>query len=142
MSSHNSSRRDNSDDEGSDELINDNCDAESSEDEKELQWTTDTGLYEAVNRCDAAGVQEALRNGANVNGHSGDDYATALTLACKAGYDEIVRILLNAGANVWLTSRSHSVMENAILGGHLSTAEILLNHEQLRGDFFAGCDIL
>ena len=48
---------------------------------------------------DAAALQQALRNGANVNHKRGIFDVTPLTIACERGYDEIVRILLEAGAD-------------------------------------------
>ena len=58
--------------------------------------TKDKGLLEAINRFDVPGVQQALRNGANVNSYTyvydKDEYTTPILEACELGYYEIVRI--------------------------------------------------
>ena len=99
MSSNNSSESMN-DDEGSDELSrNDEYSSEEEEEKEELWEEADSVLFQAVARNDAATVRQALRNGANVNCYMDDFCRTPLMKACKRGYDEIVRILLDAGAD-------------------------------------------
>ena len=88
------------------------------------QADLDHDLFTAVKRNDSAGVRRALRNGANVNCCSGAFFATPLMNACAQGYDEIVRILLEAGAD------ARSAIHQACARGHLSTVEILVNHDE------------
>ena len=57
------------------------------------------------------------------------DADTPLTLACRKGYDNIVRILLDSGANPWMMSSEHSSVEAAIESGQVSTIELLLNRD-------------
>jgi ankyrin repeat protein len=103
----------------------------SEEQEEESQWTKDDYLMEAVYLHDTAGVQQALRNGANVNGSTMSRYgSTPLMKACHEGYDDIVRILLDEGANAWSKSGlGNSALFDAIEKGHLSIVEMLLNHD-------------
>ena len=97
---------------------------------EELQRTKDHNLLYAVTRFDVAGVQQALRQGANVNCINEGLPSTHLMRACVNGYDDIVRILLNAGADArWISAGGSSAIHAAILGGHLSTVEMLLNHD-------------
>ena len=86
-------------------------------------------LFSAVCRNDVASVQQALRNGADVNYKNGLlNNATPLMQACEQGYAEIVQILLDAGAD-WVSDiRKFSPMYNAIREGHLSAVETLVNH--------------
>ena len=123
MSSNNSSYSSN--DEGSDEFYE-----ESSEDERQLA-EIDRNLFTAVTRNDAAGVQNALRNGANVNCVTNVFDETPLLEACRKGYDHIVRILLDAGANArWRNDEDcWSVIGKACVNGQLSIVEMLLNHD-------------
>jgi ankyrin repeat protein len=56
---------------------------------------------------------------------------TPLANACDRGYDGIVRILLDAGANAWWKNEwGYSAIFIAIAGGHLSIVEMLLNHDK------------
>ena len=86
-------------------------------------------LFEAIARNDAAEVQRVLRNGTNVHCYNDCDADTPLTLACRKGYDNIVRILLDSGANPWMMSSDHSSVEAAIDSGQVSNIEWLLNHD-------------
>ena len=93
---------------------------------------------------DAKAVQRAIRNGADVNAvhRGGTKPLTPLYVACEFGYDEIVRILLVAGADPrWKRGRDgayprwkrgpddRSPAEIACYNGHLSIIEILINHD-------------
>ena len=117
------------------DLSNDDDDDDDLLDDEEEEWEplseADLALYEYVRQNDAAFVRQVLRNGANVNCGSDGDYVTSpLEEACHKGYDEIVRILLDAGANVWWSHcHGRSATSAAIEGGHLSTLEMLLNHD-------------
>ena len=92
-------------------------------------------LWDAVECGDAAAVQQALRNGADVNciiRKNFHAFRTCLPLyeACKQGNDEIVRILLDAGADAhWNHDGGWSAMWEACRWGHSSTVEILIHHD-------------
>ena len=130
--SSNSSSQSSNDEEGDD--LSNYYDEELSEEEEEDEWEpfseTDRELIEAiVTSNDATTVQHALQNGANVNCHSREFFATPLMLACRHGYDSIVRILLEAGADARSNNRAGwSVIHHAISRGHMSIVEMLLNH--------------
>ena len=112
-----------------DEESHDDSSEEEGEEEEPLT-EADLDLLDAVSRNDTAGVQHALRNGANVNSVCETYYRTPLMEACRHGYDDIVRILLDAGADArWSINRYNSVMFAAISYGHLTIVEILLNHD-------------
>ena len=60
-------------------------------------------LFNASNRGDLAGVEAALRNGANVDARSREwvlCHETCLHAASQAGHLAIVRVLLDAGADI------------------------------------------
>ena len=114
-------------DEESDNLTNEERD---SSEEKEVELSeVDRDLLEAMESQDTAGVQQALGNGANVNSlHIG---WTILMCACHRGYNEIARILLDAGADPWWKDRhGRPAMIPAVVEGHLSIVEMLLNHDK------------
>ena len=105
--------------EGSDELSNN--DEYSSEEEEIEEWKSLSDaqftLFEAVTRNDAAALRQALRNGADVNCSSNAYYDrfTPLSSACYHGRDNIVYILLDAGADPWQkTASGGSVISYAV----------------------------
>ena len=115
--SSNFSNKDDDDEEESDEISNaedENVVEEEEESEEELS-EADRDLLTAIERKESANVRKALRNGANVNCSSDEDYVTSpLMTACEGGYDKIVRILLDAGADVrWRYHDNQSAIENA-----------------------------
>ena len=118
----------------SDELSSSNDEYSSEEEEEEVDEDEklpeiDIALWDAVDRNYAAMVQQALRTGANVNCTSRG--TTPLMCACYQGFDEIVRILLNAGANPWRRNfMGSSAMFSAVEQGHLSTIEALIDHDK------------
>ena len=94
-------------------------------------------LLVAIQHSDGAAVQKAIQFGANVNCVLDFDYGehdatvTPLMVACQNGYTDIVRILLDAGANArWRNRMGRSAMYNACLASHLPTIEMLLNHDK------------
>ena len=112
-----------------------------SEEEEEIP-KADLDLLEAVTRNDATAVQQAFRNGANGNSYSDAYSATPLMEACRLGYDEIVQIILDAGADGWCwDSKNRSTMEEACANGHLSTVEILLSHNKYLLEIEGSCDM-
>ena len=115
--------------EGGDERSNEDDDSSRDDDSSEVKENvSDRDLFYAVLRNDVTAVQRALRNGANELKCNRDGrHATPLTEACCLGYDEIVRMLLDAGAE---DSLVRSAMQFAVIRGHLSIVEMLLHHDQ------------
>jgi ankyrin repeat protein len=76
----------------------------------------------AIENNDSEAVQQALRDGANLNFYGcygGDD--TPLLLACEEGHSPIVRILLDAGADTKCTDeRGRTAVHHACEAGHLT----------------------
>ena len=105
----------------------------------------DKDLLAGIDECNVAAVERALQNGADGNRcyrrGGGDDathVATFLWLACVSGYedddrpkaDEIVRILLKAGANArWKDRDGCSAIYYACTTANRSIVERLLNHD-------------
>ena len=102
----------------------------------------DIDLLNGVKRNDVASVQQAIQNGADLNcvrnfvddeteaGDHSTSISCPLMVACELGYDEIVRILLDAGANTrWNETVGSLAIEKACRAGHLSIVETLLNHD-------------
>ena len=119
------SMNNNNDDAESDEKFEKAVEEELEESLAEIDWD----LVAAVKRNNASGIQHALRNGANVNRTRYGE--TPLYKACTLGYDPIVRILLDAGADPWWTNRfGWNAMFAAVEGEHLSTIERLLRHDE------------
>ena len=90
-------------------------------------------LWKAIDRGDAEGVQQAIRNGADVNfvGERNDCPTTPLSWACYIRFTEIVLILLDAGANArWKDSCGRSPIDRACSKGHLTIVEMLINHDK------------
>ena len=103
---------------------------------EELEQTVDDILLDAVCRGDTAGVQEAIRNGADVN----DTFPPPpLITACSQGFPDVVRILLDAGADPrWQNRHGYSTFLSACSAGNVAIVEMLLNHDkgaQEIGDF-------
>ena len=96
-----------------------------------LNWN----LLVAAANGDAAAVQAAVSDGANVNcveryAHAGISRVTPLMKACQGGYDDIIRILLDAGADArWKDFWGLSAISDACSRGRLSTAQLLINHD-------------
>ena len=103
---------------------------------KERELTPEeTILFDALQRGDAASVQSALENDANVNSRFTNDHnvdTTPLMMACQRGFDDSVRLLLDAGADARWRARFHgwSALHVACWEGHLSTVELLVNHDK------------
>ena len=86
-------------------------------------------LFESIRRGDAHGVQQAIKCGADVNS-VGRNNDAPLKYACQYGTIEIVRILLDAGANArWRNIIGQSAMLAACYVAHLPTIEMLHNHD-------------
>ena len=87
----------------------------------------DRNLLDAVKQNDVGAVQQVIGNGANVNQYSTE---TPLIIACQRGYADILRILLDEGANArWKDYEGRSAICLACREGQLSIVEMLLNHD-------------
>ena len=56
---------------------------------------------------------------------------TPLIWAARQGHEEIVRILLDAGADITLESEYRTVVQAAIEGGSMGCLQALLDHEDI-----------
>ena len=89
------------------------------------RWTDK--LLKAIEWNDVAGVQQALRKGADVNGDYHD--RNPLAEACFVGNERIVGILLDAGADVrGKDSFGESALMKACSEGHTAIVEMLIHH--------------
>jgi len=89
-------------------------------------------LWEAVRHNQGDVVQMLLDNGVNVNAApypSCRIYGCALGIAASQGYERMVRLLLDCGADVNLEVTPHGhPIEGAARGGHEEVVELLLEH--------------
>ena len=96
-----------------------------------LTWVSaaiDAPIADAAMRQDADAVRSLLTAGADVNAPQGDGM-TGLHWAARHGATEIVRFLLNAGADHGATTRlgDHTALHVASRAGQASTVLALLN---------------
>ena len=69
-----------------------------------------------------------LEFGAGINTHSNEFKESALTLACYKGHLEMVRFLLEAGADQeHKTDEMHTALMEASMDGHVEVARLLLD---------------
>lgn len=72
--------------------------------------------------------QILLRHGAGINTHSNEFKESALTLACYKGHLDMVRFLLEAGADQeHKTDEMHTALMEASMDGHVEVARLLLD---------------
>jgi ankyrin repeat protein len=91
--------------------------------------TINDQLLKAASAGDLAGVSQALERGANVNAK--DEYNnSSLNLAALWGYAEVVKRLLEAGADIENRGSGGGLtpLANAASRGHSAVAQILLDH--------------
>ncbi|XP_061442853.1 ankyrin repeat and KH domain-containing protein 1 isoform X2 [Rhineura floridana] len=87
-----------------------------------------TPLMEAASagHVEVAGV--LLEYGAGINTHSNEFKESALTLACYKGHLDMVRFLLEAGADQeHKTDEMHTALMEACMDGHVEVARLLLD---------------
>ncbi len=88
-----------------------------------------SNLLDAAREGDIPGIQEALKNGANL-AEKNNDGDTALLLAARYGHLKTVQWLLGNGASLAeKNNNGYTAMLLAALGGKLKTVQWLLDHE-------------
>jgi uncharacterized protein len=96
-------------------------------------------IIEAARRGDLTAVQDFILNGSDVNSVNkvprGRD-ETALGVASRGGYTEIVSYLLKNGADVTCPCYNfNTALAEAAEGGHIDVARILIEHGVLANEF-------
>ncbi|XP_071573914.1 ankyrin repeat and KH domain-containing protein 1 isoform X4 [Temnothorax nylanderi] len=87
-----------------------------------------TPLMEAASAGHVQVAKILLDNGAGINTHSNEFKESALTLACYKGHLEMVRYLLEAGADQeHKTDEMHTALMEASMDGHVEVARLLLD---------------
>ncbi|WP_433269156.1 ankyrin repeat domain-containing protein [Actinosynnema sp. CS-041913] len=86
-----------------------------------------TLLLNAVRRDDLHEVRGLLRNGVDLNAR-GSDGLTALMVAAGKGNAELVRVLIDAGADVFTadSAAGGTALHKAVQGGDLDTVKLLV----------------
>eukprot|EP00095_Tigriopus_kingsejongensis_P010708 maker-scaffold179_size282488-snap-gene-1.25 protein:Tk10708 transcript:maker-scaffold179_size282488-snap-gene-1.25-mRNA-1 annotation:"ankyrin repeat and kh domain-containing protein 1" len=88
-----------------------------------------TPLMEAASAGHVGVAKILLKFGAGINTHSNEFKESALTLACYKGHLEMVRFLLDAGADQeHKTDEMHTALMEASMDGHVEVAKLLLDH--------------
>lgn len=97
----------------------------------------DARLLEKAKAGDIKAVKEMLRDGVDPNTPPGpnDNGMSALMYASRYGHDEIVKLLIDAGANVNATSTTGSTpLMFAAYGGNVQTVREILNKGDVNTD--------
>ncbi|CAI8046094.1 Kinase D-interacting substrate of 220 kDa [Geodia barretti] len=88
-----------------------------------------TELHDAAERGDVEAVQRLLSTSVNINFRTEDEGHSALLLASARGHVEVVRLLLKAGAAVFIPDKeSRSPLYWASFYGHRAVVELLLKN--------------
>lgn len=92
-------------------------------------------LLGAAKSGDIAGVCAALSDGVSTEETRGDG-STALSLAAAGGHEDVVAVLLGAGANVRVASRPQRTtpLHEAAVAGHTQVVSLLLAHPRVQAD--------
>ncbi|XP_055679921.1 ankyrin repeat and KH domain-containing protein mask isoform X9 [Lutzomyia longipalpis] len=87
-----------------------------------------TPLMEAASAGHVEVAKILLDHGAGINTHSNEFKESALTLACYKGHLDMVRFLLEAGADQeHKTDEMHTALMEASMDGHVEVARLLLD---------------
>lgn len=87
-----------------------------------------TPLMESASAGHVGVARILLRAGAGINTHSNEFKESALTLACYKGHLEMVKFLLEAGADQeHKTDEMHTALMEASMDGHVEVARLLLD---------------
>ena len=87
-----------------------------------------TPLMEAASAGHVGVASILVEHGASINTHSNEFKESALTLACYKGHLEMVRFLLEAGADQeHKTDEMHTALMEASMDGHVEVARLLLD---------------
>ncbi|RZF38209.1 hypothetical protein LSTR_LSTR005570 [Laodelphax striatellus] len=87
-----------------------------------------TPLMEAASAGHVNVAKILLEHGAGINTHSNEFKESALTLACYKGHLDMVRFLLEAGADQeHKTDEMHTALMEASMDGHVEVAKLLLD---------------
>ncbi|XP_031335923.1 ankyrin repeat domain-containing protein 17-like isoform X2 [Photinus pyralis] len=87
-----------------------------------------TPLMEAASAGHVELAKILLMHGAGINTHSNEFKESALTLACYKGHLDMVRFLLEAGADQeHKTDEMHTALMEASMDGHVEVARLLLD---------------
>ncbi|XP_046672408.1 ankyrin repeat domain-containing protein 17-like isoform X4 [Homalodisca vitripennis] len=87
-----------------------------------------TPLMEAASAGHVTVAKILLEHGAGINTHSNEFKESALTLACYKGHLDMVRFLLEAGADQeHKTDEMHTALMEASMDGHVEVAKLLLD---------------
>ncbi|XP_064457287.1 ankyrin repeat domain-containing protein 17-like isoform X2 [Ornithodoros turicata] len=87
-----------------------------------------TPLMEAASAGHVSTARVLVEAGASINTHSNEFKESALTLACYKGHLEMVRFLLEAGADQeHKTDEMHTALMEASMDGHVEVARLLLD---------------
>ncbi|CAI8036817.1 Ankyrin repeat domain-containing protein 29, partial [Geodia barretti] len=86
-----------------------------------------TELHDAAERGDVDAVERLLSTSVNINSRTEDEGHTALLLASGKGHVEVVRLLLKAGAAVFIPDKDGaSPLYVASHEGHTDVVDILV----------------
>ncbi|MHC4798404.1 MAG: ankyrin repeat domain-containing protein [Planctomycetota bacterium] len=86
-------------------------------------------IYQAIDSGHVELVSDIIEQNPDLINLPNSDNLTPLNLAAYRGQAEIVKILLNAGADVTIGDNENSQpIHNAAVGGHLEVVDILINH--------------
>ncbi|XP_022906707.1 ankyrin repeat domain-containing protein 17 isoform X2 [Onthophagus taurus] len=87
-----------------------------------------TPLMEAASAGHVGLAKILLEHGAGINTHSNEFKESALTLACYKGHLDMVKFLLEAGADQeHKTDEMHTALMEASMDGHVEVARLLLD---------------